>query len=170
MKRTQAMVLLISLMACAPAQGQVTKDRSERGAGEAEVIRNGSRPAVTNPPEHSTGNVRVDASFRRAAPARVAGGMVSFEPGARTAWHSHPLGQTLIVTSGVGWTQCGNGLIVEMRPGDIVWCPPGVRHWHGASPTTGMTHIAIYEMLDGKAVDWAEKVSDAEYLRGPKGR
>jgi quercetin dioxygenase-like cupin family protein len=92
---------------------------------------------------------------------------VTFEPGARTAWHTHPLGQTLIVTAGCGWTQCEGESIVEIRAGDVIWCPPGHRHWHGASPTTAMTHIAIQEALDGKNVEWMEHVTDAQYLAGP---
>jgi quercetin dioxygenase-like cupin family protein len=108
-------------------------------------------------------------AFARDAPARVAGAIVSFEPGARSAWHTHPLGQTLIVTAGTGWTQCEGGPIVAIRAGDILWCPPGHRHWHGATPTTAMTHIAIQEALDGKVVEWMEKVTDEQYLAGPSG-
>jgi quercetin dioxygenase-like cupin family protein len=93
---------------------------------------------------------------------------VTFEPGARTAWHTHPLGQTLVVTAGCGWTQCWGGPVEEIRPGDVIWCPPGTKHWHGATPTTAMTHIAIVEALDGKAVEWMEKVSDEQYAAGRK--
>jgi quercetin dioxygenase-like cupin family protein len=110
--------------------------------------------------------VRIDSRFQRQEPARVGGAIVTFEPGARTAWHTHPLGQTLIVTSGVGWTQCEGGPIVEIRAGDVIWCPPNHRHWHGATPTTAMTHIAIQEALNGSPVTWMEKVSDEDYLRG----
>ena len=109
--------------------------------------------------------MRIDASFQRPAPARVGGATVTFEPGARTAWHTHPLGQTLIVTAGCGRVQRDGGPIEEIRAGDIVWFQPGERHWHGAAPTTGMTHIAIAEMLDGKIVEWMEQVTDEQYGR-----
>ena len=108
--------------------------------------------------------------FQAPDPARVSGGQVTFEPGARTAWHTHPLGQTLIITSGLGWIQREGGSIEEVRPGDVVWFPPGLKHWHGASPTTAMTHIAIQESLNGKNVDWMEKVSDEQYRRIDSGR
>ena len=129
-----------------------------------EVKRNGSQPSARGPEEYFTGSVRIDTPFQGSAPARVGGAIVTFEPGARTAWHTHPLGQTLIVTSGCGWVQSEGGPKVEIRPGDVVWCPPNERHWHGATTTTAMTHIAIAEALDGKAVEWMEKVSDEEYL------
>lgn len=106
--------------------------------------------------------------FQAPEPARGRGASVTFEPGARSAWHTHPLGQTLIVTSGLGWTQCWGGPIEEIRPGDVISCPPGVKHWHGATPTTAMTHIAIQEALNGKVVDWMEKVTDEQYLAGTK--
>jgi quercetin dioxygenase-like cupin family protein len=131
------------------------------------IARNGSISSAAGPAEYFTGTVRLDYAFSATAPARVSGAFVTFEPGARSAWHTHPLGQTLIVTSGVGWTQCEGEDVVEIRTGDIIWCPPGHKHWHGATPTTAMTHIAIQEALDGKAVEWMEKVTDAEYLRGP---
>jgi len=111
--------------------------------------------------------VRIDMPFQRTGSSRVGGGIVTFEPGARSAWHTHPLGQTLIVTTGKGWTQCEGGPIVEIHAGDMIWCPPGHKHWHGATPTTAMTHIAIQEALDGKAVEWLQKVTDEEYLAGP---
>ena len=107
--------------------------------------------------------VRIDPLFEAPEPARVRGASVTFEPGARTAWHSHPLGQTLIVTSGLGWTQCWGGPKEEIRPGDVIWCPPGVKHWHGATPSTAMSHIAIQEALNGKVVEWMEQVSEAQY-------
>ena len=107
--------------------------------------------------------MRVESRFQAESPARAGGGVVTFEPGARTAWHAHPLGQTLIVNSGCGWVQQEGGPVQEIRPGDVVWFPPNVRHWHGASPTTAMTHIAIQEALDGKMVEWMEKVSDEQY-------
>jgi quercetin dioxygenase-like cupin family protein len=123
---------------------------------------------TATPPRVSA--AREDADHRRLqqrnAPARVGGAIVTFEPGARTAWHTHPLGQTLIVTSGCGWVQSEGGPKVEIRPGDVVWCPPNERHWHRATTTTAMTHIAIVEQLDGKAVEWMEKVPDEVYLAG----
>jgi quercetin dioxygenase-like cupin family protein len=131
--------------------------------GTMDIKRNGSRPSGKGPEAYFTGTVRVDPMFQAGDPARVSGGQVTFEPGARTAWHTHPLGQTLIVTSGLGWVQCEGGPIEEIRPGDVVWFPPGVKHWHGATATTAMTHIAVTEWLDGKNVDWMEKVSDAQY-------
>ena len=135
-----------------------------------QIQRNGSTPSVKGPTENFTGNVRIDAPFKADAPARVSGATVTFEPGARTAWHTHPLGQTLIVTAGKGWTQCEGGPVVEFDVGDIIWCPPNHRHWHGATPTTAMTHIAIAEMLDGKVVTWMEHVSDEQYLAGAAAR
>ncbi len=128
-----------------------------------EISRSGTQPSAKGPEDWFTGLVRIDSRFQRDAPARVAGATVTFEPGARTAWHTHPLGQTLIVISGFGLAQRDGGPIEELRAGDIVWFAPGEKHWHGASPTTAMSHIAIQEMLDGKAVDWMEKVTDQQY-------
>jgi len=128
-----------------------------------QITRSGSQPSGKGPAEYFTGVVRVDPLFQAPNPARVSGASVTFEPGARTAWHTHPLGQTLIVTAGSGWVQREGGSIEEIHPGDVIWFPPGEKHWHGASPTTAMTHIAIQEQLDGKAVDWLEKVSDEQY-------
>lgn len=128
------------------------------------IQRNASKPSSKGPAEYFTGSVRIDTPFQALTPGRVGGAVVTFEPGARTAWHTHPLGQTLIVTSGLGWTQCEGGPVEEIRPGDVVWCPPGTRHWHGATPTTAMTHVAIAEALDGKVVDWMEHVTDSQYL------
>ncbi|HEU5258948.1 MAG TPA: cupin domain-containing protein [Vicinamibacterales bacterium] len=127
------------------------------------ITRNGSQGSAKGSSDWFTGVVRIDSSFQRSAPARVGGAIVTFEPGARTAWHTHPLGQTLIVTSGSGRLQREGGPIEEIRPGDIVWFERGEKHWHGASPTTAMTHIAIAEALDGRVVDWLEKVSDEQY-------
>jgi quercetin dioxygenase-like cupin family protein len=127
------------------------------------ITRNGSRPSSRGSSDYFTGAVRVDSQFQRDAPARVAGAIVTFEPGARTAWHTHPLGQTLIVTSGLGRVQRAGGAIEDIRPGDVVSIEPGEKHWHGASPTTAMTHIAIQEQLDGKVVDWMEHVTDEQY-------
>ena len=128
-----------------------------------EIKRSGSQPSAQGPAENFTGRVRVDPLFQPPAPARGFGANVTFEPGARTAWHTHPLGQTLIVTAGLGFVGSWEGPVEVIRPGDVVWCPPGEKHWHGASPTTAMTHIAIVEQLDGKAVEWMEKVGDEEY-------
>ena len=122
-------------------------------------------PSKNGPTEYFTGTVRVDTSFKSDEPGRVEGAYVTFEPGARTAWHTHPLGQTLIVTAGCGRAQRWDGPIEEIRPGDVVWFPPNEKHWHGAAPSTAMTHIAIVEQLDGKNSDWMEKVSDEQYCR-----
>ena len=129
------------------------------------VTRAEARSSLAAPTQNFTGAVRVDPLFPARDPGRASGGSVTFEPGARSAWHTHPLGQILIVTMGVGRVQQWGGAIQEIRPGDIVWIPPGVKHWHGAAPTTGMTHFAIQEHLDGKVVDWMEKVSDEQYAR-----
>jgi quercetin dioxygenase-like cupin family protein len=128
-----------------------------------DIRRSGSDPSGKGSAEWFTGTVRIDALFAAKPPARVAGNAVTFEPGARTAWHTHPLGQTLIVTAGYGLAQSAGGPIEPIRPGDVVWFEPGEKHWHGASPRTAMTHIAIQEALDGSAVEWMEKVSDEEY-------
>lgn len=130
-----------------------------------DIKRAGSRPSATGPSDWFTGSVRIDPLFESPAPARARAASVTFEPGARTAWHTHPLGQTIIITSGCGWAQREGGPVEEIRPGDVVWFAPGERHWHGATPTTGMTHIAIQESLDGKAVDWLEHVSESEYRK-----
>jgi quercetin dioxygenase-like cupin family protein len=129
------------------------------------VTRSGSRPSGKGPAEYFTGSVRVDPLFEAPEPARVRGAQVTFEPGARTAWHTHPLGQMLIVTSGLGWAQRDGGPIEEIRPGDVVWFSPGEKHWHGASARVAMSHIAIQEALNGSPVDWLEKVSDEQYRR-----
>lgn len=128
-----------------------------------EIKRAGSQPSGKGPEAWFTGTVRIDPLFSAAEPARTGGALVTFEPGARTAWHTHPLGQTLIVTAGLGRVQSWGGAIMEIRPGDVVWFPPGEKHWHGASPATAMTHIAIQEVQDGKVVDWMEQVSDTQY-------
>jgi quercetin dioxygenase-like cupin family protein len=131
-----------------------------------DIKRNGSQTSTKGPAEYFTGTVRLDGPFKTTAPARVSGATVTFEPGARTAWHTHPLGQTLIVTFGWGRVQREGGPIEEVRAGDIVWFPPGEKHWHGAAPATAMSHIAIAEAHDGKVVDWMEKVSDEQYGAG----
>ena len=130
-----------------------------------EISRSGSQPSGQGRAEWFTGVVRIDPLFAPPEPARVAGAHVTFEPGARTAWHTHPLGQTLIVTSGLGWVQRVGASVEEIRPGDVIWFPPGEKHWHGATPTTAMTHIAIQEKLNGSAVEWMEHVTDAQYQR-----
>ena len=127
------------------------------------ILRSGSQPSGKGPADWFTGTVRIDPLFPLAPPARAAGAAVTFEPGARTAWHTHPLGQVLIVTTGFGRVQRWGSAIEEIRPGDVVRFEPGEKHWHGAAPTTAMTHIAIQEALDGKAVEWLEKVSDDQY-------
>jgi quercetin dioxygenase-like cupin family protein len=128
-----------------------------------EIQRSGSQPSGKGPPEYFTGAVRVDPMFQAPDPARVVGASVTFEPGARTARHTHPLGQTLIVTAGCGWVQREGGPVEEIRPGDVVWFRPDEKHWHGATATTAMTHIAVQEAMNGKTVDWMEKVSDEQY-------
>ncbi len=130
-----------------------------------EIQRIGSQPSGKGPADWFTGTVRIDPLFQAHEPARAAAGSVTFEPGARTAWHTHPLGQTLIITAGCGRVQREGGPVEEIRPGDVVWFPPGEKHWHGAAPTTAMTHIAIQEQLDGKVVDWLEHVSDEQYRK-----
>jgi len=128
-----------------------------------EIKRADTRQTDNGSADYFTGAVRIERLFQAPAPARVAGASVTFEPGARTAWHTHPLGQTLIVTAGSGWAQREGGPIEEIHPGDVVWFPPGEKHWHGATPATAMTHIAIQEALNGKTVDWMEKVGDEQY-------
>jgi quercetin dioxygenase-like cupin family protein len=126
---------------------------------------NGSQPSSRGPAEYFTGTVRIDQLFKAPAPSRSSGAYVTFEPGARSNWHTHPLGQTLICTAGCGYVQSEGGPVHVIRPGDVVWCPPNEKHWHGASSTTAMTHIAIQEELNGKVVDWMEKVTDEQYRR-----
>jgi quercetin dioxygenase-like cupin family protein len=130
-----------------------------------DIKRAGSQPSRKGAAEWFSGSVRIDPLFQAPEPARAGAGSVTFEPGARTAWHTHPLGQTLIITSGLGWVQREGGAIEEVRAGDVVWFPPGLKHWHGATPTTAMTHIAVQESIDGKNVDWMEKVSDDQYRK-----
>ena len=144
-------------------RGQVDAHSTQTPQINMEIKRVGSQPSSKGPADWFTGTVRIDPLFQANAPARAIGASVTFEPGARTAWHTHPLGQTLIVTAGCGRAQRWEGPLEEIRPGDVIWIPPGEKHWHGAAPTTAMTHIAIQEQLDGKAVDWMEKVSDEQY-------
>jgi quercetin dioxygenase-like cupin family protein len=159
MKLLTAMVMSLSLFASAYAQANQVSE----GSQAITITRSGSQPSGKGPTENFTGMVRVDPLFNPPAPARARGVSVTFEPGARTAWHTHPLGQTLIVTAGCGLVQRRGGPIEEIRPGDVVWIPPGEQHWHGATATAAMTHIAIVEQLDGKTADWMEKVTDEQY-------
>jgi quercetin dioxygenase-like cupin family protein len=152
------------VLALAPANAKAqTPTSSDRRCPVMEITRNGSQASTKGSEDYFTGTVRIDPLFEAPDPARARGASVTFEPGARTAWHMHPLGQTLIVTAGFGRVQHWGGPIEEIRPGDVVWFPPGEKHWHGASPTTAMTHIAIQEAKNGKVVDWLEKVSDEQY-------
>jgi quercetin dioxygenase-like cupin family protein len=147
------------------AQIPMIPDVTERRKATMDIKRNGSRPSTKAPEAYFSGAVRVEPVFQVGEPVRLNGGSVTFEPGARTAWHTHPLGQTLIIMAGLGWVQTEGGPIEEIRPGDVVWFPPGEKHWHGATPTTAMTHIAVQESLNGKNVDWLEKVSDEQYRK-----
>jgi quercetin dioxygenase-like cupin family protein len=152
-----AVVVMAFAAACAQAQT----------SSGLKITRNGAQPATRGPVENFTGSVRVDTQFLADAPARVSGGLVTFDPGAYSAWHTHPVGQTLIVTQGVGLVQRWDGPVQEIRPGDVVWIPPGEKHWHGATPSSGMSHFAISEQLAGKGVEWLEKVTDAQYRSRP---
>jgi quercetin dioxygenase-like cupin family protein len=174
MKLLAATVMSLFLLALASAHAN--QERAASGAGTRpapssedsqaiSITRSGSQPSAKGPAEYFTGSVRVDPLFQAKEPSRTSGAFVTFEPGARTAWHTHPLGQTLIVTAGSGWVQQWGGQIQEIRQGDVVCIPPGQKHWHGAAATTSMTHIAVQEYLDGMAVDWMEKVSDEQYRR-----
>ncbi len=172
MKLFAATVVSFSLFASASSlinqEGKVSgtgavTSASVQDAQKIKITRSGSQPSRQAPAENFTGSVRVDPLFQANDPARAFGARVTFEPGARTAWHSHPLGQTLIVTAGIGRVQRWGDPVEEIRQGDVVWTPAGQKHWHGASPNTEMTHIAITEQLDGKTVEWMEKVSDAQY-------
>lgn len=170
MKRIIVSGLSLFLMASAACYAEGSNSGSENaGGGSAKqsqtIARAGAQPSAKGPAEYFTGNVRVDPLFPAKEAAPYSGGMVSFEPGARSAWHTHPSGQHLIVTSGVGWTQEWGGAVTEIRAGDAVWCPPGVKHWHGATPTTAMTHIALTGTIGGKNVEWMEKVSDEQYRK-----
>ena len=130
-----------------------------------QISRAGTKASKLGPADWFTGTVRLDSPFAGEEPSRLSGATVTFEPGARTAWHTHPLGQTLLIQSGLGWAQRDGGPVEDLRPGDIVWFAPGEKHWHGASPEVSMTHLALQELLEGKAVDWLEKVSDAQYCK-----
>lgn len=152
-------------MATGAAAAQPTTAAPKERIRSMQIARAGSQPSRKGQAEYFTGNVRIDPLFQASDPARAGAGSVTFEPGARTAWHTHPLGQTLIITAGLGWVQAEGDPIEEVRPGDVVWIPPGVKHWHGATPTTAMAHIAVNELLDGKNVDWLEHVTDEQYRR-----
>lgn len=172
MRRLASLGMVAFLMASAAAYADPTTASSGSGAapsspgpGEVRITRAGSQPSSWGPDEYFAGSVRIDPLFQADAPSRTSGGSVTFDPGARTVWHAHPLGQTLIVTSGLGWVQRWGGPVEEIRPGDVVWIPPGVKHWHGATATTGMTHVAIQEHLDGRSVEWMEQVSAEQYRR-----
>jgi quercetin dioxygenase-like cupin family protein len=169
-----SLALLASVPACARQTGAAAR-ASAPGATVADsqsirISRRGARPTQQGPAEQFTGAVCIEPLFAATAQSRAAGASVSFEPGARTAWHTHPRGQILIVTMGVGRVRRRGGPVAEIRPGDVVWTPPGVEHWHGAAPTTAMTHIAIQEHLDGRVVEWMEKVTNEEYDAGRSGR
>ncbi len=156
---------VMTLLTLGFAQAGHTQDLPDDHSQTVEITPNGSQPATEGLADYFTGSVRINPLFTAHDPARTSGASVAFEPGARTAWHTHPLGQTLIVTAGVGWVQQWGGQIQEIRPGDVVWIPPGVKHWHGATATTAMTHTAIQEALNGSPVDWMEQVSDEQYGR-----
>jgi quercetin dioxygenase-like cupin family protein len=174
MKPLAATVMSLFLLASASAHANQARAGSGSGAPPVassedsrtiSITRSGSQPSGKGPAEYFTGSVRIDPLFQAKDPSRMSGSSVTFEPGARSAWHTHPLGQTLIVTAGTGWVQQEGREEQEIKPGDVIWIPPGVKHWHGATATNGMTHIAIQEQLDGKNVDWMEKVSDKQYGR-----
>ena len=165
MKRFAATFASLSLLTAAPSG--IVQAQAPSGDGQTfRITRAGSQPSAKGSADYFTGAVRVDPMFPATAPSRVSGGHVTFEPGARSAWHTHPVGQTLVITSGLGWVQQWGGPKQEVRAGDVVWFPPGIKHWHGASATTAMTHIAIQETVDGKNVDWLEQVSDEQYRGG----
>ena len=175
MKLLAATIMSLSLLASAYGHANQEKAASNSGAPSVassegsqtiKITRSGSQPSGKGPAEYFTGTVRIDPLYQAPEPARTIAASVTFEPGARTAWHTHPLGQTLIVTAGCGLVQSWGGPIEKIRPGDVIRCPPGEKHWHGATATTTMTHIAIVEQLDGKSVEWMEKVSDEQYQAG----
>ena len=165
MKRFAATIASLSLLTAAPSD--MVQAQAPAGDGQTvRITRAGSQPSAKGSADYFTGAVRVDPMFPATAPSRVSGGHVTFEPGARSAWHTHPVGQTLIITSGLGWVQQWGGPKQEVRAGDVVWIPPGIKHWHGGSAATAMTHIAIQETVDGRNVDWLEQVSDEQYRGG----
>jgi quercetin dioxygenase-like cupin family protein len=167
MKLLATSIVLSSLLAAGFSPTEQAQAPSSNNAQLVEVRQNGSQPSTQGAAENFTGSVRIDPLFSVRDPSRVAGGSVTFEPSARTAWHTHPLGQTLIVTAGSGYVQQWDSPVQEIRSGDVVQIPPGVKHWHGATATTAMTHIALQETIDGRNVDWMEQVSDEQYKGKP---
>jgi quercetin dioxygenase-like cupin family protein len=165
MRRRDVLIAASLLLATRAVAAETTVTNERINNMDIKITRSGAQASQVGPSDYFTGTVRIDPLFQASEPARVAGASVTFEPGARTAWHTHPLGQTLIVTAGLGWVQREGGPVEEIRPGDVIWFPPGLKHWHGASPNTAMTHIAIQEALNGKPVDWLEKVADEQYRR-----
>lgn len=161
--KASALTLSIAIAAMTAASSQAQPTPAMGANTQMDISRNGTRPSAQGSAEHFTGFARVDPLFDARNPTRASAAIVTFEPGSRSAWHSHPLGQRLVVTSGLGWTQVEGGPVEELRPGDVVWCPPDVKHWHGAAPHTAMTHIAIQEAKDGKVVTWMEHVTDQQY-------
>jgi 4-carboxymuconolactone decarboxylase len=160
-------------MSAVPVVQNILAERAQRASAQPgsstasiRIQRDGERPPTTGPSSNFTETVRVTSRFQAESPARVGGGMVTFEPGARSAWHTHPLGQTLIVTFGCGWVQQEGGPVQEIRPGDVVWFPPGIKHWHGATPTGPMSHVAVAEAQDGASTTWMEHVTDEQYAQG----
>ena len=162
---TAAIVTAAVVPAVLQAQSKQPSTLTNHTTMDIQISRNGSQPSAKGPADWFTGTTRIDPLFAAKESARAAAALVTFEPGARTAWHTHPLGQTLIVTSGLGWVQGEGGPVQEIGPGDVIWFPPGLKHWHGATPSTAMSHIAIQEHANGKVVDWMEKVSDQHYRR-----
>jgi quercetin dioxygenase-like cupin family protein len=172
MKALAATLISLSLFAWAAshaqtgaAQGDALSSASSEESHSINIARSGSQQAIRGPAEHFTGSVQVEPLFPAHDPSRASGGKVTFAPGARSAWHTHPLGQTLIVTDGPGWIQQWGGPIEEIRKGDVIWIPAGVKHWHGAAPSTAMTHIAIQEQFNGRVVEWMERVTDEQYRK-----
>ncbi len=167
------LALPLSLLACAPepeqaqAQEASTDNSSREGAGQMEISRVSERQPTQGAAAYFTGTATITSLFDAGGPTQVGAALVRFEPGARTAWHTHPLGQRLVVLEGIGWTQIEGGAVEEFRAGDVVWCPPGVRHWHGATPDTAMAHVAIQESQNGSPVTWMEHVTDEQYRVGP---
>jgi len=161
MNRLTAIILALALLA--PAGAYAGQEAGEVGKATLTISRSGTQASAKGPAAWFTGTVRIDSPFAAKAPGRVQGALVTFEPGARTAWHTHPLGQTLIVTSGSGLVQREGGPVETIRPGDVVWISPGLKHWHGAAPATAMTHVAIVEAQEGKSSTWLEQVTDAQY-------
>lgn len=160
-----AISIALSMPTAAAASAERPGASTREGAAQMEIYRNGLRPPVDGSAANFTGLVRVEPVFDANASSAVSAALVTFAPSARSAWHTHPKGQRLIVTEGVGWTQVAGGPVEEIRAGDVVWCPPGVRHWHGATATSSMTHYAVQEAVDGKPVEWMEHVTDAQYRR-----